>query len=148
MELYNCPVCLEQIGNRRKYVTCCNHVFHESCIQTWKTFQAKTRRTCPLCRTRLARQPTTPTPTTYSTLFSDYTKRIVDNYKLYTALLVALCCIVYSVRVREEIHDYGLCQWDANVWCQNQGYTWFKSEQNPLFLCNIDYCYRTTYFGF
>lgn len=50
----------------------------------------------------------------------------------------------YYIRIKEEIHDYGLCQWDAQAWCANQGYIWYKSRtMGPL--CDIDYCYRITY---
>ena len=151
MELHKCSVCLERIGNRTTYITCCNHVFHDSCIQTWKTFQSRAKRTCtcPLCRKRLARQPVN---IAYSTIFREYAKVLLDYYKIHyrivNTVLAVLCCILYSVQVREEIHDYGMCQWDASIWCQSKGYTWFKSEKSPLFLCNIDYCYRNTYFGF
>ena len=123
-----CTICLEKLGKRATYITCCNHVFHDSCIQLWKTYQNRSRRTCPLCRKRLVR------------LY----EADISYIALFTLFLMLVYYFFNYIRLREEIHDYGLCQWDAQAWCENWGYTWYKAETNGL-LCNIDYCYRITY---
>lgn len=123
-----CSICLEHLGKRTTYITECNHVFHDSCVQTWKTYQKRDRRTCPTCRTQLSR-------------LQEADMTFISGL-LFCSLFVYY--FIYYIRVREEIHDYGMCQFDAQAWCANQGYTWYKSEtMGPL--CNIDYCYRITY---
>ena len=123
-----CSICLEKLGKHATYITCCKHVFHDACIQKWKTYQHRIRRTCPLCRTRLAR-------------LEEVDMTFISGL-LFFSLLVYY--FYHYIRIREEIHDYGLCQWDPQSWCANRGYTWYKSEtMGPL--CNIDYCYRITY---
>ena len=42
-----CPICLDNIlGSATMYKTPCDHMFHKSCIQDWKTKDI----TCPCCR--------------------------------------------------------------------------------------------------
>lgn len=45
-----CPICLLAIVND-KVITCCGHIFHDSCLDIWY----KTHSTCPICR-RKSRQ--------------------------------------------------------------------------------------------
>lgn len=137
MEEIKCTICLELIGNRATYTTYCNHIFHDSCIQTWKHYQPRARRTCPLCRKELARLRVHLSNTNAN-------PNAIDNFTILVIFSVLIYFILYFIRVREEIHDYSMCQIDAYAWCRERGYTWFKSESNSP-LCNIDYCYRYTY---
>ena len=132
----NCPICRESIGTHASYMTSCNHLFHDSCIQQWKHYQSRSRRTCPICRKKLSRKPLEELTMTYS---------IITLLIGYTLIFVFL----QFIKVREEINDNGACQFNAQLWCTAQGgYTWYKSEPNGVILCNIDYCYRNSYFGF
>jgi len=129
-----CSICREIIGEEKTYTTCCRHVFHDSCIQTWKTFQVRSRRSCPLCRTRLARLVVRPVQQNND----------IITYNNCIIMFSVVCFILYLIQSYEEINDNGICQWDAKQWCKNQGYTWFKAVNNGG-LCNIDYCYRYPY---
>lgn len=44
-----CPICLNIITSKEKYITNCNHMFHKECITEWilNTY------TCPICRTKV-----------------------------------------------------------------------------------------------
>jgi hypothetical protein len=47
-ETCECSICFETVDND-KHTTCCNHVFHKTCLQKWTINHS----TCPLCRTRI-----------------------------------------------------------------------------------------------
>jgi hypothetical protein len=49
-ESYNCPICMDPIGDKNKFVTACGHIFCGTCILT--NFQRNT--SCPLCRGEIA----------------------------------------------------------------------------------------------
>jgi hypothetical protein len=42
----NCSICLNEINDKDKYKTKCNHIFHEECIEFWY----RKSQSCPLCR--------------------------------------------------------------------------------------------------
>lgn len=46
IEHIDCSICLEKIVNDDKYITSCNHTFHEECIARWMLLNHN----CPLCR--------------------------------------------------------------------------------------------------
>ena len=128
MEEQTCPICYEKLNESETVITVCNHKFHKKCINTWKSFQRRDKRTCPICRTRLSIRPIDINTPLYNI-----------NYISIMAMLIIVYFIIQQFR--EEIHDNGACQWDAKEWCSSRGYTWFKSENNGQ-LCNTDYCYR------
>ncbi len=45
----DCPICLESLKDEDVYISKCNHVFHNKCIDQW--FNKDNR--CPICRTKL-----------------------------------------------------------------------------------------------
>ena len=50
----DCPICYEKIMHLENnyYITPCNHVFHEDCLERWMNEQM----TCPMCRANLPRK--------------------------------------------------------------------------------------------
>jgi len=49
-EKLDCPICMEPVGDKNKFVTACGHTFCGTCILT--NFQRNT--SCPLCRGEIA----------------------------------------------------------------------------------------------
>lgn len=47
-----CPICLETGKGPFKKLSTCNHEFHESCIDKWKS---SGHRTCPVCRSEFVK---------------------------------------------------------------------------------------------
>ena len=48
---YDCPICCEVLGVQKAIITCCSHVFHLACLQSFEKFvKRSTERTCPICR--------------------------------------------------------------------------------------------------
>ena len=50
-----CPICYTPIAEGGRFVTPCNHVFHDECIQQW--FDSSPDTQCPLCRQRIRSNP-------------------------------------------------------------------------------------------
>lgn len=52
IDVSNCPIICEEIGQGGKYMTCtqCNNNFNETAIKQWLESRRPTQRTCPLCR--------------------------------------------------------------------------------------------------
>ena len=45
--MIECSICLEEIEDEEdKYITLCNHIFHQSCLIKW----IKDNQNCPICR--------------------------------------------------------------------------------------------------
>jgi len=132
----SCSICRDTVDDKIYSITNCKHIFHESCIETWVSFGGENQiQTCPMCRTELS----------FKTLEKPY---FIYTSLFYISIILLLITFVLHylqfVVVVDEINDNGICQWNAENWCSNRGYTWFKSENNGG-LCNIDFCYRYTY---
>lgn len=46
-----CSICLENIDEKEKKKLCCNHVFHEKCIERWSR-NNNNGHLCPCCRSQ------------------------------------------------------------------------------------------------
>lgn len=44
-----CAICLNKINKECRYITKCNHIFHDNCINKWFSHNHQGH-TCPVCR--------------------------------------------------------------------------------------------------
>jgi hypothetical protein len=50
MEEYKCPICLDN-KEPLDYISDCDHIFHQKCIDEWIVASDKNDKECPVCRT-------------------------------------------------------------------------------------------------
>lgn len=79
VEIEDCPICWDKMDKISCLcITNCNHVFHNSCINSWR----KSNNSCPLCRTKICMERELPIKKSPSNILDyDFFKNSCSNIK-------------------------------------------------------------------
>lgn len=85
-----CSICLEKVEeNNEKYVTKCNHIFHEKCYLKWLEY----KKICPLCRTEIIEIKSEDVEVNIDIISEEEQEEIVNKCACYSTFL----CLIYII---------------------------------------------------